>query len=125
MLSIDAWTGRLTQVNLQKAYDEGNCPCCKGRRFEYLAGQFATGEATLCGRDAVQVTPPGEVRIGFAALANRIKAGASAAARFNAFMLKARIHPYELTVFSDGRAIIKGTSKPDEARAVYVRYIGV
>ena len=43
---------------------------------------------------------------------------------FNAFMLKARVDAFEVTVFADGRAIIKGTSKPEEAKTIYARYIG-
>ena len=49
---------------------------------------------------------------------------AHAEPKFNAFMLKAQINAHELTVFADGRAIIKGTSKPEEARSIYARYIG-
>jgi adenylyltransferase/sulfurtransferase len=30
-----------------------------------------------------------------------------------------------LTIFPDGRAIVKGTAEPGEARTVYARYIGV
>lgn len=30
----------------------------------------------------------------------------------------------ELTVFRDGRAIIKGTSDPARARALYARFVG-
>jgi adenylyltransferase/sulfurtransferase len=53
-----------------------------------------------------------------------MRTAASAEPRFNAFMLKVDIGPHEITVFADGRAIIKGTNKPDEAKSVYSRYIG-
>ena len=32
--------------------------------------------------------------------------------------------PYELTVFPDGRAIVKGTSDTGIARSLYARYVG-
>jgi hypothetical protein len=32
---------------------------------------------------------------------------------------------YEITLFKDGRAIIKGTDEPALARAIYARYIGL
>ncbi len=38
--------------------------------------------------------------------------------------LRATLDPYELTVFPDGRAIIKGTTDPGIARSLYARYIG-
>jgi adenylyltransferase/sulfurtransferase len=39
-------------------------------------------------------------------------------------LLRFRVSPYELTVFADGRAIIKGTRDPGVARSLYARYIG-
>ncbi len=34
------------------------------------------------------------------------------------------LDPYELTVFPDGRAIIKGTTDIAIARSLYARYVG-
>ncbi len=124
LLNFDAWSGRVAMLNVQKAYQGGDCPCCKRKEFEYLEGKFGSSATTLCGRNAVQVTPPAGTRIDFAAIAEKIKSAAKADPRFNAFMLKAAIDDYELTVFADGRAIVKGTNKPDEARSVYAKYIG-
>ena len=39
------------------------------------------------------------------------------------FLLRCRLSPYELTVFADGRAIVKGTQDPAVARSIYARYI--
>jgi adenylyltransferase/sulfurtransferase len=44
--------------------------------------------------------------------------------RHNEFLLKFRIAPYEMIVFADGRAILKGTKDPAVARTLYARYIG-
>jgi adenylyltransferase/sulfurtransferase len=44
--------------------------------------------------------------------------------RANEFLLKCFLDPYELTVFPDGRAIIKGTQDPAVARSLYAKYIG-
>lgn len=124
LLNLDAWNGRIMQLNVQAAYDQGDCPCCKGRRFDYLEGKFGSSATTLCGRNAVQVTPPAGARIDFAAIADKVRTVAHAEPKFNTFMLKAAIAPFEITVFPDGRAIIKGTSKPEEARTIYAKYIG-
>ena len=47
--------------------------------------------------------------------------------QYNAYLL--RLAPYntnyEVTLFRDGRAIIKGTEDLSVARAVYSRYIGI
>ena len=39
-------------------------------------------------------------------------------------VLKFWREPYEMTLFPDGRAIIKGTTDPIAARTLYARYIG-
>ena len=50
--------------------------------------------------------------------------GTVGAVSFNRFMLRFNVEDYELTVFPDGRAIIKGTSDLDKARVLYAKYIG-
>ena len=44
--------------------------------------------------------------------------------RANEYALRFFTAPYELTVFPDGRAIVKGTSDTGLARSLYARYIG-
>ena len=44
--------------------------------------------------------------------------------RHNDFVLKFFREPYEITLFPDGRAIIKGTTDTAIARSLYARYIG-
>jgi adenylyltransferase/sulfurtransferase len=44
--------------------------------------------------------------------------------RTNEYALRFTIAPYDLTIFPDGRAIIKGTSDPAQARALYAKYLG-
>ena len=43
--------------------------------------------------------------------------------RHNEFVLKFWREPYEITLFPDGRAIIKGTTDTAVARSLYARYI--
>ena len=124
LVHIDAWSGRLVNMNVQSAYDNGNCPCCKRGEFHYLDGKFAGSTTTLCGRDAVQVNPGGETRIDFVAIASKLQPVAAHPVSHNRFMLKADVEGYEWTLFPDGRAIIKGTHDPDKARTLYARYLG-
>jgi len=85
---------------------------------------LAGGTTVLCGRNAVQVTPVDAGRLEFAALAPRLTTAGATEVRFNAFMLKARVETFDLTLFPDGRAIIAGTRSPEQARTLYARYIG-
>ena len=124
LVHVDAWSGRLVNMKVQTAYDQGDCPCCKRGEFPYLDGRFASTTTTLCGRDAVQVNPGGATRIDFAAIADKLRPVAAASVSHNRFMLNAVVEKYELTLFPDGRAIIKGTNNPDKARTLYAKYFG-
>lgn len=126
--SYDAWTGHSRSIHLAAARDP-NCPCCgsAGRR-EFLEGQGLGRTVRLCGRNAVQVSPATSTRIDTAAIAQRLAAAGSLTS--HAGILRATIpaehsdHAYEITLFPDGRAIVKGTEEPARARAIYTRYVG-
>jgi adenylyltransferase/sulfurtransferase len=44
--------------------------------------------------------------------------------RHNEFVLKFWHDPYEMTLFLDGRAIVKGTTDTAIARSLYARFVG-
>ena len=127
MLNVDLWTNTIMQLKVARAWEAGDCPCCKHRRFEYLDGKAGSSATTLCGRDAVQLTHKQfDARLDFDEIAARLRRHGKVTA--NSFMIRADIteggNPYELTLFTDGRAIVKGTGKEDVARSVYAKYIG-
>lgn len=124
LVHLDVWSGRFINMNVQNTLDKGNCSCCKGGRFPYLSGDLASTTTILCGRDAVQVCAPSPVRIDFAIIADKLKTAAAGEVTFNRFMLKAKVDGFELTLFPDARAIIKGTDNTDKARTLYAKYIG-
>jgi molybdopterin-synthase adenylyltransferase len=87
--------------------------------LEAEANDFAT---TLCGRDAVQVNPRNAAQIDLHALAERLRAAGEV--QVNSYLLRLRTDDYELTVFQDARAIIRGTDDIARARSLYAKYIG-
>lgn len=97
------------------------CRACARREFLYLEGQ-AQPHVTLCGRDSVQIHERRR-RLDLATLAANLMT-AGLAVRANDFLLKFSAPPYEMTVFEDGRAILKGSTDPAVARSLYARYIG-
>ncbi|MFN3167148.1 MAG: ThiF family adenylyltransferase [Phycisphaeraceae bacterium] len=128
MLTLDLWANTVRQFKVAKAYDVGDCQCCKHRDFAFLDGKFAAGTTTLCGRNAVQISQKlgdGQ-KLDFDEIAARLEKHGTVKA--NKFMLRADItdngEPYELTLFTDGRAIIKGTQKASVAKSVYGKYVG-
>ncbi len=124
LIHVDVWSGRFGKLNIASAHEDGECPCCDLGEFSYLDGKLASTTTTRCGRMAVQVNVPARGKIDFSTIAVKLQPVASEPVRHNRFMLRALIDPYELTLFSDGRAIIKGTENPEKARTLYAKYLG-
>jgi len=125
LLSVDLWSGRIIGLDVQDADPDAACPCCKRGIYELLEGGGGSRTAVLCGRDAVQISAPGGQKIDLAALAAKLEPSSQQPVTHNRFMLQARLEGCEVTVFATGRAIIKGTAQPNEARSLYAKYIGV
>jgi molybdopterin-synthase adenylyltransferase len=119
LISSDVWSGKFQAIGIARNPD---CRACARRDFTYLAGD-AQPHITLCGRDSVQIHERHR-RLDLAELGRRLVSASAAEVRNNDFLLRFRVAPYELTVFADGRAIIKGTKDPAVARSLYARYIG-
>jgi len=150
LLNIDLWTNSLMQLDVSSSWEDGDCPCCKHHQFDYLEGKTGSTGTTLCGRDAVQLLPrydhgndlgsdlghwpgPGQEKINLEAVARRLEAQNSVRPshpiKVNEFMLRAHIRDhgrdFELSLFANGRAIVKGTGDVVEARTLYAKYIGI
>ena len=116
--TVDVWTGKIHQVAQPGPSPE--CQACGRREFVHLDGA-TRAPVSLCGRNAVQI----HERSGPVDL-NDLKRQLSRVGevRANEFALRFFLEPYELTVFPDGRAIIKGTNDVGIARSLYARYVG-
>jgi molybdopterin/thiamine biosynthesis adenylyltransferase len=118
LISCDIWTGRFQSVRVTP---NPACRACARRYFTYLSGD-SQPHITMCGRDSVQIHERAR-SLDLAALRQRLSPTV-ADVRQNDFLLTFRIDPYQMTVFADGRAILKGTKDPAVARSLYARYIG-
>jgi molybdopterin-synthase adenylyltransferase len=118
LLSCDVWTGRMQSVGVAR---NPQCRACARHDFTYLAGE-AQPHITMCGRDSVQIHERART-IDLRVLEARLRPLVENV-RQNDFLLRFRIAPFEMTVFADGRAILKGTRDPAVARSLYARYIG-
>ncbi len=120
LIYIDLWEN-IFEV-FQVARQEETCPACGQGKFEFLEAKEVAMVTSLCGRNAVQITPVTEVTISLPALAQRLQAIGEVT--FNEFMLRFRVNEYLVTIFPDARAIIRGTSDETVARNLYAKYIG-
>ncbi|HZR99187.1 MAG TPA: ThiF family adenylyltransferase [Chloroflexota bacterium] len=118
---LDVWENTFHRLEL--GAPTADCPACQQRRFEYLDTQVGSYTLELCGRNTLQVVVPGRPPVALAELAARL-AGAGAVT-YNESLLRLRLPDYEITVFPDARALIKGTTDPLVARSLYSRYVGL
>jgi molybdopterin/thiamine biosynthesis adenylyltransferase len=118
LLSFDLWTNEHAEIAAAKA--RPGCRACGERDFVHLAGE-GRPHITLCGRNSVQIHER-QRPIDFAEMNRRLRP--HGVVRHNDFVLKFWHEPYEMTLFPDGRAIIKGTTDTAVARSLYARYIG-
>jgi len=119
LVSCDVWTGKFQSVRTSRNKD---CRACGRRDFTYLNGN-AQPHVTMCGRDSVQIHQ-GNRSLDLRELGRRLAHASAAEVRNNSFLLRFRVPPYEMTIFADGRAIVKGTQDPAVARSLYARFIG-
>lgn len=122
---IDVWDGTLRQMNVANLRDQANCPACKHGERIWLSGQQGSQTTILCGRNAVQVRPANTAQLVLPDVAAKL--ADSGEVSVNPFLLRLKLSnpDYEMTLFADGRAIIKGTDDAGVARAVYSRYVGL
>lgn len=124
LVQLDLWSGRVINLNVGAGGDGEKCPCCQRGEFPYLNGDTVSSTTTLCGRNAVQIRPATSQRIDFDIIAEKLEAVANGSVARNRFLIRATIGDHELTVFADGRAIIKGTEDQDQARSLYAKFVG-
>ena len=119
LISCDVWTGKFQSIRVER---NPVCRACVQRNLKYLKGQ-AHAHISMCGRDSVQIHEHSR-KIDLGELGRRVANATGTPVRQNDFLLRFSVEPYEVTVFPDGRAIIKGTQNPAVARSLYAKYVG-
>lgn len=120
LMQFDLWANDRQRIRLGKP--DRDCKTCGQRIFEFLDPEKQEFSAVLCGRDAVQIAPPKPALIDLESLAAQLRS--SGDVKHNDYLVRFSPNGYEMTIFADGRAIVKGTDDLPVARALYSRYIG-
>jgi len=123
MIHVDLWDNSFDQFELGGRRPD--CPTCGQHAYPFLNAEIGTRTTVLCGRDAVQVSVVGAQGLSLPDLATRLQAAGAETVQANFYLLRAQIEGHEFTVFSDGRAIIKGTADEAVAATLYARYVGI
>ena len=119
LLVIDLRDNSFDKIPVKK---RGDCPLCRDGKFEYLDKKGPSKAIKLCGREMIQITPQREMEIPLEHLKEKLERIGDAS--YLGFLLKFRVDKYELIIFPDGRAFVKGVSDTETARSLYAKYIG-
>ncbi len=121
LIQIDVWNNDWRKIKL--SHPNADCETCGKLNFEFLDAEAGEFSAVLCGRNAVQIAPTTSAPINLGNLANRLQNLGQV--KINEYLVRFNVGDYELTVFQDARAIIRGTDDVSIARSIYAKYVGV
>jgi molybdopterin-synthase adenylyltransferase len=121
LMQFDVWENDFRKIKLGQPNED--CVCCGKRKFEFLDAENVEFFTALCGRDSVQISAPKPTQLDLIKLAATLKNLADV--KQNEYLLRFKIENYEMTIFKDARAIIKGTDDFTTARSLYAKYVGV
>jgi adenylyltransferase/sulfurtransferase len=119
---MDLWQGRVQTVSTSGGR-RVDCPTCGRRDFTFLH-RSASGTTALCGRDAIQILPAVRTSVNFERVAARLATAGTVESTPHLVRCNLAESGLALTVFPDGRAIVKGTTDPAVARSLHARYVG-
>ena len=120
LVHIDVWDFNCHSFETRR---NENCPCCVQREFPFLEASAASHAISLCGRNAIQITTANGAKLDLKELGERLQSAGEVTV--NPFLLRFVVDEYEMTIFPDARAIIKGTQDEAVARTLYSKYVGM
>ena len=120
ILQIDVWQNDWRKIKLSKP--NADCRACGQRIFDFLDAESQEFSAVLCGRNVVQISPPNPTTIELKSFGEKLSQLSDV--KQNEYLVRFTSGENEITVFRDGRAIIRGTDDISVARSLYARYVG-
>ncbi|MEW6456683.1 MAG: ThiF family adenylyltransferase [Acidobacteriota bacterium] len=119
---IDIWTDEFEKIDTSRMKKE-DCSVCVQKKFDILEQKKSASISSLCGRNAVQIIPSTDKMVNLVNISKRLENLGKVFVSEHILIFK--INEYEITLFPDGRAIIKGTDNESVAKKIYTQYIGM
>ncbi len=122
LLSFELWPFRLIEIGTKDPKPRHDCQTCVRLEFPFLEGDRETEGIVLCGRDSVQIRPPAQGELDLKAVAARLETQGKVSV--TKIVLNFETEGLAMTLFKDGRALIRGTTDPAVARQFFGRFVG-
>lgn len=117
---FDLWSKEFRSISLQNAAP--SCSGCLQKEYPFLESDSMMETVKMCGRNAVQINSAFSERIDFGKVAEKL--AGQVPVEYNDYVLSIHPAPFEIMIFANGRAIVKGTEDAGQAKSLYARYIG-
>ena len=118
--SFDLWTDSFSTAPISPER-AAPCPTCQDHRYEFLEQRREPRLQHLCGEESIQIWPA-EDTFDYAAVRQRLLDHGPLLE--TDYMLRLSVESCEITLFRDGRSIIRGASSAGRAQSLYANYIG-
>jgi molybdopterin-synthase adenylyltransferase len=119
LFHADLWQGRFGRINPVR---DANCPVCGLGEIPHLRGKLGMKSRALCSEDGVELWPEKVMEIDLEELYHRL--AGQARVELHDYFLRLREGDLLVTLFPDGRALVRGTHDEGQARAVLARVLG-
>jgi adenylyltransferase/sulfurtransferase len=119
LIYYDVWSHEFRALEILK---NPSCKTCGKNDYEYLNVKKRSMVTSLCGQNSVQIVPIKSSETSIDDFAKKL--GRIGKVKKTELSLDFFIDKFKITLFSDGRAIIKGTSDDNLAKSLYTKYIG-
>ncbi len=120
LLNYDVWEHRFQAIELEKDPD---CACCGKKEFTYLESPVKEIITHLC-ENSIQIIPRRDTVLDLMQIAKKLEKSATNIMATD-FLLKFEADNKKVSLFKDGRALIKGTGDKGAAKAFYSRYLAL
>jgi len=118
LIAYDVWSHSFDLISIEKNND---CRCCHQREFDFLHGEQKEIITNLCD-NSVQIIPAHGVHLNLNEIAQTLNQIVSV--KYNQMILQFDADGVSVTLFQDGRAIIKGSGDIGVAKSIYSKYLG-
>ncbi len=98
------------------------CEGCRSAVYPFLESGRMMETVKMCGRNAVQIQGGPAVNLDFKKMAEKL--AGQVPVEYNDYVCSIHPAPFEIMVFTNGRAIVKGTEDAGQAKSLYARYVG-
>ena len=120
LLVFDGWSSDLQRLRVARRKD---CPACVRGETEFLGARRGQVIAALCGSETISIDPAHKGQIDLAGVESRLRKLGAVKSLGSILVFEA--DGARFTLFSDGRALIRGTDDPERARSLYAKYVGM